>query len=71
VKPTSEMTDQEAACFINLKKAMNDAIMSKEYLENARHLAPNDDVNDCITTAIREMNELLFDIKCAVQSLTK
>jgi hypothetical protein len=65
------MTDQEAACFINLKKAMNDAIMSKEYLENARHLAPNDDVNDCITTAIREMNELLFDIKCAVQSLTK
>lgn len=70
MKPTSEMTQQESACFVNLKKAMNDAIMSKEYLENARHLAPNDEVSDHITTAIREMNELLFDIKCAVQSLT-
>ena len=70
MKPTSEMTEQEGACFVNLKKAMNDAIMSKEYLKNARHLAPNDEVSDHITTAIREMNELLFDIKCAVQSLT-
>lgn len=70
MKPTNEMTQQESACFVNLKKAMNDAIMSKEYLENARHLSPNDEVSDCITTAIREMNELLFDIKCAVQSLT-
>ena len=71
MKPTSEMTEQEGACFVNLKKAMNDAIMSKEYLENARHLAPSHEVSDHITTAIREMNELLFDIKCAVQSLTK
>ena len=70
MKPTSEMTEREAACFVNLKKAMNDAIMSKQYLENARHLAPSDEASDCITTAIREMNELLYDIKCAVQSLT-
>ena len=70
MKATSEMTEQEAACFVNLKKAMNDAMMAKEYLENARRLAPSDEASDCITTAIREMNELLYDIKHAVQSLT-
>ena len=70
MKPTSEMTEQEAACFVNLKKAINDAIMSKEYLENARHLAPNDDVSGNITAAIRQLNEAMLDMKCAVQSLT-
>ena len=70
MKPTSEMGTQEAACFVNLKKAMNDAMIVKEYLETARHLAPNDEIGGSITVAIREMNEAMFDIKSAVQSLT-
>lgn len=70
MKPTSEMTQQEAACFVNLKKAMNDAIMVKVYLHHAQNLAPNEDLEIRVSTCLDEIDSLMTDIRHAVQSLT-
>ena len=70
MKPTEQMGSREAACFVNLKKAMNDCYIVKDYLENARHLAPNNEIDGHISSAIRECNEVMSDVQYAVQSLT-
>lgn len=70
MKPTNEMTERESACFINLKKAMNESYLLLDYLEQARNLAPNSDVDIAIATCIRMMSDTMIDIRHAVQSLT-
>ena len=70
MKPTSEMTEREAACFVNLKKAMNESQLLLDYLRQAHDAAPNEDVEIRIDTCIYEMTNLAIDIKHAVQSLT-
>ena len=71
MKPTSAMGEKEAACFVNLKKAMNESYLVLDYLEQARTLSPDEDVSESVTAAIRQLNETVLDIKYAVQSLTK
>ena len=70
MKPTSEMTTQEAACFINLKKAMNDSIIVNDYLENALTLAPNFDLKEDIAYAIAMMGVMQNVIEELVKDLT-
>lgn len=70
MKPTSAMTEREAACFVNLKKAMNESYLLLDYLEQARNLAPNSDVDIAIATCVRMMNDTMTDIRHAVQHLT-
>ena len=70
MKPTSEMTEREAACFVNLKKAMNESFLVLEYLEQAQHLAPNENSEAYIYTCIRMMKDTMTDIRHAVEYLT-
>lgn len=70
MKPTSEMSEQESACFVNLKKAMHESFLALEYLEQAQHLAPDDASEEYILTCVRMMNDTMTDIRHAVQSLT-
>ena len=70
MKPTSEMTEQEAACFVNLKKAINESFMALSYLQQAQTLAPDEYSEICISTCVRTIEDTITDIRHAVQSLT-
>jgi len=70
MKPTSEMTQQEAACFVNLKKAMNESYLVLDYLKQADTLAPNIYAAIAIGTCISMIEDTITDIRHAVQSLT-
>lgn len=70
MKPTSEMTEQEAACFVNLKKAINESFTALSYLQQADTLAPNIDAAIAIGTCISMIEGTITDIRHAVQSLT-
>ena len=71
MKPTSEMTEQEAACFVNLKKAMNDSNIVVNYLENAMHLAPDIDLHEDIAYAAMMMGVVQSIIEQCVKDLTE
>jgi len=71
VKPTSAMTEQEAACFINLKKAMNDSYIVINYLENAMTLSPNIDLHDDIAYAATLMGVVQDLIRECVNDITE
>lgn len=70
MKPTSEMTEQEGACFVNLKKAMNESFMALSYLQQAQTLAPDEDSEICISTCVKTIEDTITDIRHAVQHLT-
>jgi hypothetical protein len=70
MKPTSAMTDKEAACFVNLKRAMNDSYIVNDYLENARHLSPNIDVHEDIAYAMTMLGAVQSIIEQCVKDLT-
>ena len=71
MKPTSAMTEQEAACFINLKKAMNDSYIVINYLENAMTLSPNIDLHDDIAYAATLMGVVQDLIRECVNDITE
>ena len=71
MKPTSAMNDKEAACFINLKKAMNDSHIVNDYLENARHLSPNIDLHEDIAYAMTLLGVVQSIIEQCVKDLTE
>jgi hypothetical protein len=71
MKPTSAMTDKEAACFVNLKRAMNDSYIVNDYLENARHLSPNIDVHEDIAYAMTLLGAVQSIIEQCVKDLTE
>jgi hypothetical protein len=71
VKPTSAMNEKEAACFINLKKAMNDSHIVNDYLENARHLSPNIDLHEDIAYAMTLLGVVQSIIEQCVKDLTE
>jgi len=71
VKPTSAMTEQEAACFINLKKAMNDSYIVIDYLENAMTLSPNIDLHEDIAYAAMMMGVVQNIIEQCVKDITE
>jgi hypothetical protein len=71
VKPTSAMNEKEAACFINLKKAMNDSHIVNDYLENARHLSPNIDLHEDIAYAMTLLGVVQSMIEQCVKDLTE
>jgi predicted ABC-type ATPase len=70
MKPVSQMSEREAACFTNLKKAMNDSFIVVDYLENAARLAPNSDVEEDITAALVMMGMVQEMIESVVRDLT-
>lgn len=70
MKPTSEMGTQEAACFVNLKKAINESFMALSYLQQAQALAPDEYSETCISTCVRTIEDTITDIRHAVQHLT-
>jgi hypothetical protein len=65
------MTEQEAACFINLKKAMNDSYIVVNYLENAMHLAPDIDLHEDIAYAAMMMGVVQNIIEQCVKDITE
>ena len=71
MKPTSAMNEKEAACFINLKKAMNDSHIVADYLENARHLAPNIDLHDDIVWILTMHGNVMSMIEQCVKDITE
>lgn len=71
MKPTSAMNEKEAACFINLKKAMNDSHIVNDYLENARHLSPNIDLHEDIAYAMTLLGVVQSIIEQCVKDLTE
>lgn len=71
MKPTSAMNDKEAACFINLKKAMNDSHIVNDYLDNAMHLAPNIDVHEDIAYAATLLGVVQSMIEQCVKDITE
>lgn len=71
MKPTSAMNDKEAACFINLKKAMNDSHIVNDYLENARHLSPNIDLHEDIAYAMTLLGVVQSIIEQCVKDITE
>lgn len=71
MKPTSAMNDKEAACFINLKKAMNDSHIVNDYLENARHLSPNIDLHEDIAYAMTLLGVVQSMIEQCVKDITE
>ena len=71
MKPTSAMNEKEAACFINLKKAMNDSHIVNDYLENARHLSPNIDLHEDIAYAMTLLGVVQSMIEQCVKDLTE
>ena len=70
MKATSEMSEREAACFINMKKAMNDSYIVVDYLENAQHLASSSDIEEDITAALLMMGMVQDLIENVVRDLT-
>lgn len=70
MKPTSEMTEQESACFINLKKAINESFMALSYLQQAQTLAPDEDSEIRVATCVQMIEDAITDIRHAVQNLT-
>ena len=70
MKPTSEMTEQEAACFVNLKKAINESFMALSYLQQAQTLAPDEDSEIRVATCVQMIEDAITDIRHAVQHLT-
>ena len=70
MKPTSEMTEQEAACFVNLKKAINESFMALSYLQQAQTLAPDEDSEIRVATCVQMIEDTITDIRHAVQHLT-
>ena len=71
MKPTSAMTEQEAACFVNLKKAINESFMALSYLQQAQTLAPDEDSEIRVATCVQMIEDTITDIRHAVQYLTK
>ena len=71
MKPTSAMNEKEAACFVNLKKAMNDSFIVNDYLENARHLSPNIDLHEDIAYAMTLLGVVQSIIEQCVKDLTE
>jgi hypothetical protein len=71
MKPTSAMNEKEAACFVNLKKAMNDSYIVNDYLENARHLSPNIDLHEDIAYAMTLLGVVQSMIEECVKDLTE
>ena len=71
MKPTSAMNEKEAACFINLKKAVNDSHIVNDYLENARHLSPNIDLHEDIAYAMTLLGVVQSIIEQCVKDLTE
>ena len=71
MKPTSAMTEQEAACFVNLKKAINESFMALSYLQQAQTLAPDEDSEIRVATCVQMIEDTITDIRHAVQHLTK
>lgn len=71
MKPTSEMGTKESACFVNLKKAMNESYLLVDYLRQARATAPSEYLEIHIDSCIYEMEMIATDIKYAVSNLTK
>lgn len=71
MKPTSEMGTKESACFVNLKKAMNESYLLVDYLRQARATAPSEYLEIRIDSCIYEMEMIATDIKYAVSNLTK
>jgi hypothetical protein len=71
MKPTSAMNDKEAACFVNLKKAMNDSYIVNDYLENARHLSPNIDLHEDIAYVMTLLGVVQSMIEQCVKDLTE
>jgi hypothetical protein len=65
------MTEQEAACFVNLKKAMNDSFIVNNYLENARMLSPNIDLHEDIAYAATLLGVVQSIIEQCVKDLTE
>jgi len=65
------MNEKEAACFINLKKAMNDSHIVNDYLENARHLSPNIDLHEDIAYAMTLLGVVQSIIEQCVKDLTE
>jgi hypothetical protein len=71
MKPTSAMTEKESACFVNLKRAMNDSYIVNDYLENARHLSPNIDLHEDIAYAMTLLGVVQSMIEECVKDLTE
>ena len=71
MKPTSEMPEQDAACFINLKKAINECFVVLNYLQQADTLAPDVHTAIAIGTCIGTIEDTITDIRHAVHNLTK
>ena len=71
MKPTSAMNEKEAACFINLKKAMNDSHIVNDYLENAMHLSPNIDLHEDIAYAATLLGVVQSIIEQCVKDITE
>ena len=70
MKPTSAMTEQEAAYFVNLKKAINESFMVLSYLQQAQTLAPDEDSEIRVATCVQMIEDTITDIRHAVQHLT-
>ena len=70
MKPTSEMTEQEASCFVNLKKAINESFTALSYLQQAQTLAPNEDLEIRVSTCVKMIEDTITDIRHAVHDLT-
>ena len=70
MKPTSQMSEREAACFINLKKAMNDTYIVIDYLENASRLAPNSEIDEDISGPLLMMGIVQELIREVIADLT-
>ena len=70
MKATKDMTEQEAACFVNLKKAINESFMALSYLQQAQTLAPDEDSEIRVATCVQMIEDTITDIRHAVQHLT-
>lgn len=70
MRPVSEMDDRTAACFTNLKRAMNDTYIVIDYLENASRLAPNNKVDEEISDPLLMMGIVQDLIREIIADLT-
>jgi len=70
MKPVSQMSEREAACFTNLKRAMNDSFIVIDYLENAARLAPNNEVDEEITAVLVMMGMVQDMTESIIRDLT-
>ena len=71
MKPTSAMNEKDSACFVNLKKAMNDSFIVNDYLENAMHLSPNIDLHEDIAYAMTLLGVVQSMIEQCVKDITE